>query len=1042
MAIEINTQVRLKTAPDKVGRYTGKSRDRGRGRRMLQIDFKNDLRYVLESALEIIDHDPDIYELISSGHFGGVINMRSTITHTRLTGRLADVIYSMEASNTEFYPYQFKPVLNFLDSPSQGILIADEVGLGKTIEAGLIWTELRARMDADRLLIICPAVLCEKWQEELAYRFGVRAEIYTASGLTDLLGRYRKGSINGFSAIVSIQGARPSRGWDSDPDKNTGSAQLARYLSENEFGDPLFDCVVVDEAHYLRNPGTQTHKLGQLARSVASYMVLLSATPIQLKSDDLFHLLSVIDSENFAYVESFRSVLEANQPLVNLASLIRRKGLTRLELAEGLSKCLDHPLLADNRQLAYLRDKLPSDEMLKSPSVAEKYASRVERVNLLARVVNRTRKVEVQVNRVVRDPHARAVQMNGMEEEFYLNATEIVRDYCIDNDLHAPFILTVPQRQMCSSIPAALRAWKKKQAQLDEVSLYEVGGDGVKDKKVEIGPLIEILARSVNEIGSYEVLKKGDSKYAVLIDLLTKYWAQYPDKKIILFSYYRETLHYLNERLGEDGFKPLLLMGGMSRSKHDVINDFKSSRAYKILIASEVASEGVDLQFSSVLINYDLPWNPMRVEQRIGRIDRIGQKEERILIQNFFYADTLDERIYRRLYERLDIFRYALGDIEEILGEKLKELSIYLLSHKLTPEQESARIDQTQLAVARNDREQKELEEEAAHLAAHGDYILNQVTAAREMRRYIDGRSLWVYVRDVLKSQFPGTELIKVEEEPLTVEIGLSQDARVEFKHYLDRAKSSAKTRLINHTYERVPCVFSNHVDFSSRQHEVINQTHPLIRFIASRIELKSFHPLVAAQLNAFEAGDNFKGDYLVMAQIWSTKGARVVEKLVFKGVSLVDGVRLTEDESEQLLNRALDKGDDWFAAKITIDHNALTEHYDDLLDTFDDEFEDHAMLMKNENEDRIDQMILSVQRNLDKIINTRENAVAGLRGRIAATSDMARKKNLESLITAQRSHITKGKIEAEDKIAGFEKQREISTEAKDVTAVVIHVDG
>ena len=102
MAIEINTQVRLKTAPDKVGRYTGKSRDRGRGRRMLQIDFKNDLRYVLESALEIIDHDPDIYELISSGHFGGVINMRSTITHTRLTGRLADVIYSKEESKTEF----------------------------------------------------------------------------------------------------------------------------------------------------------------------------------------------------------------------------------------------------------------------------------------------------------------------------------------------------------------------------------------------------------------------------------------------------------------------------------------------------------------------------------------------------------------------------------------------------------------------------------------------------------------------------------------------------------------------------------------------------------------------------------------------------------------------------------------------------------------------------------------------------------------------------------------------------------------------------
>ncbi|MFL6871058.1 MAG: SNF2-related protein, partial [Candidatus Azotimanducaceae bacterium] len=189
----------------------------------------------------------------------------------------------MESTNTDFYPYQFKPVLNLLDSPSKGLLIADEVGLGKTIEAGLIWTELRSRLDANKLLVVCPAMLREKWVRELRKRFGVQAVIGDADELTRTLEQSLTGEINGFAIVCSKDGIRPPRGFDDANNEvvDTPRAKLASLLSDCAADEPLFDLVVVDEAHYMRNQDSMTSKLGRLLRPVADYMVLLSATPVQ-----------------------------------------------------------------------------------------------------------------------------------------------------------------------------------------------------------------------------------------------------------------------------------------------------------------------------------------------------------------------------------------------------------------------------------------------------------------------------------------------------------------------------------------------------------------------------------------------------------------------------------------------------------------------------------------------------------------------------------------------------------------------------------------
>ena len=188
----------------------------------------------------------------------------------------------MEATATDFYAYQFKPVLKLLGSPTDALLIADEVGLGKTIEAGLIWTELRARLECNRLLVVCPKTLCEKWQFELDQRFGVNARIVDSEELLRLMSTHRNGR-RGFTAIASMQGLRPPRRWDTGeeedrPQKEETRRQLAQLLRDAAEGEPLMDLLVVDEAHHMRNPTTLLYRLGELLNGISVHRIFLSAT--------------------------------------------------------------------------------------------------------------------------------------------------------------------------------------------------------------------------------------------------------------------------------------------------------------------------------------------------------------------------------------------------------------------------------------------------------------------------------------------------------------------------------------------------------------------------------------------------------------------------------------------------------------------------------------------------------------------------------------------------------------------------------------------
>lgn len=307
-------EVLLIDDPGRRGHLTGHVRERP-DEKVYQVRWHdNTISWVPEYDLEQVTAEPDdVFSLLEKKCFGRLNDLRRNLTFVHLSGRLANVIYSMDTTNTDFYAYQYKPVLTFLESPAGGILIADEVGLGKTIEAGLIWTELRARYDARRLVVVCSAMLREKWCDELSERFGVDAVQLSAAELVSELKRNKHQTPEGKGFVCSLQGLRPPKGW-RNPEKNRAGAELGRLLETLTEGEPVIDLLIIDEAHYLRNPETQNAVLGRLLREVSEHVALLSATPVNNKERDLFQLLRLVDPDTFAVEEVFPQVMGCNPP--------------------------------------------------------------------------------------------------------------------------------------------------------------------------------------------------------------------------------------------------------------------------------------------------------------------------------------------------------------------------------------------------------------------------------------------------------------------------------------------------------------------------------------------------------------------------------------------------------------------------------------------------------------------------------------------------------------------------------------------------------
>lgn len=1029
--------VRLVHDPARIGIATGEVRPNA-SRPLVGIRFQNGIQFV---PCDQVEPAPAVTEppvsLLGSGRLVGPARLRQALTHIRLTGRLADLIYSMEATNTDFHAYQFKPVLKILNSPDGGLLIADEVGLGKTIEAGLIWTELRARYDLRRLLVLCPRTLRLKWRSELFSKFGIDAQILDAGGLLELL-KDGDRTGRGFAAICSMQGLRPPRGWeDEEPEiAPSARAELARLLSA-QADEPLFDLLVVDEAHHLRNPETLLHQLGRLLRAVASHAVFLSATPIHLSNRDLFAQLSLLDSITFSRPEALSEILEANRPLVEARDLILRPQPSTEAILEQLNIAAAHPLLQGNQQLELIRADIGKlDAPLERVKRAE-IAARLEQANLLAHVVTRTRRRDVEELRVTRDVKHELIPLSSIEREFYDEVTAAVARYAAKLDVNERFLMATPQRMMSSCMAATLAHW------LAFTSIDDVEDDDEDedtdtgaDRTTPVRPLITSLIAAVRGTTTVEALTQADTKYAELVRALRELWEDSKDEKVLIFSSFKPTLNYLAGRLSAEGISSELLHGSIEEDRNVVLVRFAQADGARVLLSSEIGSEGLDLQFARVVVNYDLPWNPMRVEQRIGRVDRLGQASPAVTVLSLLHEDTIDARIYDKLYDRLDLCKQALGDFEAVLGEEIRILTRDLLKGTLSPIQQAARIEQTAQALENLRDNERRLEDQAAGLIAHGDFILRTVKAAHELNRWVRGEDIHRYIRDHLNQYYPGSTIDPISPGSETFEITLDPKARAELIDFIRRNRLAQDTRLVRDAGS-VRCRFTPALTQASRDRvELISQLHPLTRFVARSVQdgdAPKLRPAVAARLarSAIPDPKPHAGRYVIAMARWSLGGTVETEKLAYAGLRIDNHDRLDEDKAEIMAIASATAGDPWPEAAEQVNCGEVADLCDReiIQGRLVVGFDEFRAAREAENEDRATIQIRTLESHLrDQSDRLQE---------ILARHKMA---NRPSLARATQGRIEALKARCAQRRTEIERRRQLNPSMEDIAVLLVEV--
>lgn len=906
---ESGLRVRLSDNPGRQGLTTGRTKQSGT-MLLVEVDFGNEKQFKKYAVLEPVESRHDVIDLIATGNFGTPADLRRVLTFEKVKGELTNIFYSMESSNTEFYPHQFKPVMNFIESRVGRLLIADEVGLGKTIEATYIWKEIQARYGARRLLIVCPAMLREKWRSDLRKRFNISGEIVTAHQLYERLNEIATHrSEDSFVYIVSLESVRAPTNYE-DPKKTSVKARLARLLDQNAATESfaLLDNVVIDEAHYLRNVSTGNNRVAQLLRDAARHLVLLTATPIQLGSANLYQLLRLIDPDEFYNEQLFSEMMEANTHVVRAQRALWSQPPQIGEAKDAIKAARSVDYFRKDPILERVLPLLESGSLDNEQRIDALRSLEVS--SLLSRYMTRSRKREVMEHRVERSPQTLKLDLSAPELALYSHVTQRIRQKAEGKTGAALFSLISRQRQMASSIVGALESWDAKGV-TDELLWEDLGiaagaaldledQDGIEDA--------EEAGAGFDASFDQKELERVDSKYAQLQERLRKELERNPAEKFVVFAYFRGTLKYLHRRLKADGISSIVLMGDMGADKDAIIAEFAKKDGPSVLLSSEVGSEGIDLQFCRFLVNYDLPWNPMRVEQRIGRLDRLGQPAERISIINLAVQNTIEDRILERLYNRINVFRESIGDLEDILGEVTQKLIPDLFNPNLSDAEREKRAADTELAIVNKRKEQDRLETEAVNLVGFSDYILSNIKNSRDQGRWLSAEELIAFVEDYLPHVYTGST-IKGTETDTTLTVLLSEEARRDLADYIARERPSTRTRL-HQSARPITCVFDPRGHKASGEIELIDPSHPLVRWIRERYQADhaQLYPLSALAVSAKDAGVP-AGDYAYCTQLWAFDGIKSEKFLSFIAKPLASDEFLDHEQSEALVYKAARQG-------------------------------------------------------------------------------------------------------------------------------------
>ncbi|AIF43449.1 DEAD/DEAH box helicase [Virgibacillus sp. SK37] len=504
---------------------------------MKSIELHRDTQFINELQKKLNNSDyTSPWDLFSLTYEAELTRMAPAFTGLRALDYLPQVT---------FMDHQIECAEQVIEHMNGRAILADEVGLGKTIEAGLILKEYMIRGLVKKALILVPASLVNQWERELNEKFYIPAIAHRKNY------SWQHGEI----IISSIDTAK-------------------RSPHREEILDIDYDFILIDEAHKLKNHKTKNFSFVRSLKK--KYCLLLTATPVQNQLIEIFNLVSILKPGHLGNYESF----------------LERYGKDRTKIKEDI----------------YLKQ-------------------------LIQKVMVRNTRKETSLNNTKRNIETVWVQFSDEERGVYKE---------LENSKYSlpAFSKITYLREICSSREACFLSLNK----LEE----ENNGDTTIDLK-HIIQKIEQLPHHTKAVKVIELIK------------------QIGDEKVIIFTEYRATQLYLQWYLQQYGITSVPFRGGFKRGKKDWMRQLFQNHA-QVLIATEAGGEGINLQFCNHMINYDLPWNPMRLEQRIGRVHRYGQTKD-VHIYNLAIKDTIEEHIMKLLYEKINLFEQVIGQLDDILAE-------------------------------------------------------------------------------------------------------------------------------------------------------------------------------------------------------------------------------------------------------------------------------------------------------------------------------------------------------------------------------------
>lgn len=990
-----------------------------RGLQMYRVKYdERELENNERSANLMLDVNlSDPYERLRQNIFGHYTEYLKDNTSFKIRSSNNSTISSLKASKTLFKPYQFKPLLKFLYSDNRRILIADEVGLGKTIEAGHIMLELKARGEFRNALVICPMALKEKWTTELNEKFGLDfINIEDKDHLIHEL-RHHAGYVK---AVVNYE--------------KLLNQELIQFIEERQV---KFNVIVCDESHRLRNRGTKLYKSMEKILPLGDSVVFMSATPIMLNEENLYNQLHLLDSNVYYEYEIFRNNVKLNAPFVKALTQLK-EGIKWTEIKRQLEEAetITYNTINDITTAVEVKiDDYFSDypiyrEIIRDLSSEESNALRAKiQYNLsemspMSTIFSRTIKKDVTQDwsQAERNTVSLKVELDPIEKSYFDHA---IGEYIIDKG----GVITY-----------------------DEYGRPKTGSLGLVTLKRQLASSLwatiscdDDLDRGIDEYEEFD-----DSKFNALVKIINDAFKT-GRRKIIVFAIFKRTIKYLNLRLKKEGYKPLMIYGSSKINKFEVLNQFKFDDNIEILLSSEVGSEGLDMQFCNCLVNYDLPWNPMVVEQRIGRIDRFGQESPKVNIFNIVVMDTIVEDIFSRLLDRIGIFRHSIGDLEAILDreleqdgmritikEALKSIENDYYSEKLTKDEVELKRQKIEQAIENERKTLEELEKGLTNTLTNDYYFQNEINKINKNHSYVTSDELYKFIIQLIKDHLTTCSLEKIDNDIYVFHIPKSaptvlqrflndnipsdEDSKKLFASYLSENRDNLDLRM----------TFNQEIAFKDKKLSFINIYHPIIQagvLMYEKTRDKSRRTFFFEMDSSQMAGAIKTGRYLLAIIKIS------VSRVVFEKKVITDSLypilynlqekKIVEDHelAEKFMGKAQVYGR---YAPLTEDLVIMSEVVDDIeydikevIDDYIDGYQnDQLMRINNNKKMRLQQTIQYYDTRISSIKNTiktyefiHENAVMiGDNEMLSRAENTLRlqRSNLQTLLQRKEDEIEK----------------------------------